>query len=850
MRRRHRAFVGLCLSASLALAAMQPAAALSVPSRWFWQNPLPQGNDLLDMAFTPDGVRGWAVGYGGALLRTDCEGAQWVEHPTPPSSDTVFSCVAAPAPDTVVVAGTQLYRSVDGGATWSASPCGGSPQIVRFRSASLGWVATDSGELLRTDDGGAVWSVATTPWRFADALAMYDTGAGLLVSVCDLARTRLETWYSSDEGRTWRTVASHAYGIAAFHDFAFGSATSGVAIDSQFRAYRTTDGGQTWAGPVNCRGFAGWTPTGPDVALDRSIAAWMVGARAGRCLSELGYGTQTVDGGLTWRWYDVVFLDRYGNPGPRPTGLRGVVSAGPRLLAFGSGGYIAFSNDGGLTFQNVTAEHADSIVDASFESSSTGTAVTSTGFLVTQDGGATWARTPAAADESILAVSMAGGVGWCVGQAYVPGGDNPWRLVIDRVERAGSSLRRIRQQVVAPAETTMTVLRSVWTNDGIAAWAAGPTYGSPVVFKTIDGGANWTAVRLPELSPRDGTYRPQIQILPSGVGWLGGEAYMARTSDGGASWTRVSSCPLSARSIFVQDDSTCFVGGKGAIAVTRDAGASWTAVRAFPIGPDAPEVADITFSDPLNGYAVAGGRVIVTSDGGASWTTAEPAGPIFRAIAASEGGVWALGYGGAVLYNGGALGDYVPPITRTSISDRWYQTDTSVYLVPSDQCGVDGTWWTVSRDDTAPPAFGGGVSPASLSLAATGDAASPYRRYTGPIRVSAEGVTRVAFFSRDTSGNVETPRVVSVRVDKSPPKVNLSASRRFRRKRGLVISAVDAGSGVRSITYRWDRGRYRTVAAASVRVTARLGRRKLTYWATDNLGRRSKARTVRLSVVR
>ena len=42
---------------------------LFAQSGWFWQNPLPQGNDLLAVSFT-DANTGTAVGSGGTILRT------------------------------------------------------------------------------------------------------------------------------------------------------------------------------------------------------------------------------------------------------------------------------------------------------------------------------------------------------------------------------------------------------------------------------------------------------------------------------------------------------------------------------------------------------------------------------------------------------------------------------------------------------------------------------------------------------------------------------------------------------------------------------------------------------------
>lgn len=46
-------------------------------SQWFWQNPLPQGNTLLDVCFT-DGNTGILIGTSGTILRTSDGGEHWI----------------------------------------------------------------------------------------------------------------------------------------------------------------------------------------------------------------------------------------------------------------------------------------------------------------------------------------------------------------------------------------------------------------------------------------------------------------------------------------------------------------------------------------------------------------------------------------------------------------------------------------------------------------------------------------------------------------------------------------------------------------------------------------------------
>jgi photosystem II stability/assembly factor-like uncharacterized protein len=55
-------------------------------SGWFWQNPLPQGNDLVSIEMLSSSI-GWAVGRNGTIVHTKNSGESWVEHVSGTNSD-------------------------------------------------------------------------------------------------------------------------------------------------------------------------------------------------------------------------------------------------------------------------------------------------------------------------------------------------------------------------------------------------------------------------------------------------------------------------------------------------------------------------------------------------------------------------------------------------------------------------------------------------------------------------------------------------------------------------------------------------------------------------------------------
>ena len=70
----------------IAVAAVAPAAASASSvqvgsAKWFWGNPLPQGNTLRDVAFVPGTTIGYAVGDFGTILKTADAGLDWTGLP-------------------------------------------------------------------------------------------------------------------------------------------------------------------------------------------------------------------------------------------------------------------------------------------------------------------------------------------------------------------------------------------------------------------------------------------------------------------------------------------------------------------------------------------------------------------------------------------------------------------------------------------------------------------------------------------------------------------------------------------------------------------------------------------------
>lgn len=138
---------------------------------------------------------------------------------------------------------------------------------------------------------------------------------------------------------------------------------------------------------------------------------------------------------------------------------------------------------------------------------------------------------------------------------------------------------------------------------------------SGTVFKTIDGGDNWTDVSVPSAVTR---YRG-VYFVSSSTGWLvGSGGNIVHTTNGGTSWqNQTSQSGTQLHGVdFIDASNGWVVGTNGIIKKTTDGGVTWV-----PLTSGVTTLLKaVDFIDASNGWAVGEGGVILrTEDGGASW---------------------------------------------------------------------------------------------------------------------------------------------------------------------------------------------------------------------------------------
>lgn len=273
----------------------------------------------------------WASGSRGTFLRTVDGGRHWTTGVVPGASELDFRDLHAWSADTACLlsigpgASSRIYRTGDGGRTWGLSFRNPDPKgfldALAFWDDEHGLALGDPVDgrfmILTTDDGGKSWRRIS-----AEGMppALPGEGAFAASGTCLVVAGRQSAWFatggasasrafrSADRGRHWsahETPIQAGSPSSGIFSLAFRDPEHGVAVGGDYKhpdvsgrfVARTSDGGKTWALPMNPhpRGYRSAVaflpastpptlvavgPTGADLSVDDG-ASWTPIGRLG-----------------------------------------------------------------------------------------------------------------------------------------------------------------------------------------------------------------------------------------------------------------------------------------------------------------------------------------------------------------------------------------------------------------------------------------------------------------------------------------------------------------------------------------------------------------------------------------
>lgn len=180
-----------------------------------------------------------------------------------------------------------LHHTTNAGLSWSAVPVEKKFSKLKFTGSLTGY-GIFSGGLYKSDNGGNSWSLLPLPGSVQPAIHFFDQSAGLVSGNNCLYKT-------TNGGASWSTVNT---GVDFVHYF-FISSTIGLAAsrdeDSTRCIWRTTNGGESWTSVYSEENFYV-----NSIWFTDENTGWAAGYRERAGRGKLPTIHRSDDGGLTW----------------------------------------------------------------------------------------------------------------------------------------------------------------------------------------------------------------------------------------------------------------------------------------------------------------------------------------------------------------------------------------------------------------------------------------------------------------------------------------------------------------------------------------------------------------------
>jgi photosystem II stability/assembly factor-like uncharacterized protein len=543
-----------------------------------------------------------------------------------PDGGTVRALAVDPATPRAIYAGTQgegVFKSLDGGDTWSRSGSGLPKSEVNgvnafafdARRHTILYAAVSSYGVYKSTDGGASWlpvrrGMGGSP--IVVALAADPHAAGVVYAGTDRG-----VYKTTDGGGHWRLASS---GLTAL-------TVTSLAIDPKRPAvlYAATSSGVF----KSANGGTTWKPSSQGLPEGAPVQSLAVDPRRSATLYAGGFGRvyKSVDGGASWTPAGSELTSQ------STLSALAIDPADPRTLfasSFAAGIYRSddagvswFPVDTGLTNTQVWTLAVDPRGSALFAGTGDGGRIAEgggPGGVFTTADGRTWQRTVrglvASAVRTVAAAAGDPLILWAatdsLGLFRGSNGGRAWsRIPISGLD---GELRDIAVDPASPG--TVYVLASSQATPGFR------------LFKTADSGATWARLSPPPFSSPLG-----VKVDPrTGAVWLFGYG-LERSVDGGATWTAANGIeaanfiqdvtfdPSSPQTLYASGflpPASRFQTAEARLYRSRDGGATWN--RLDPGGqPGAAQKVAVSPSNPRVLYVAVGGRLWRSTDAGASW---------------------------------------------------------------------------------------------------------------------------------------------------------------------------------------------------------------------------------------
>jgi len=573
-------------------------------SKWFWQMPQPQGNDLYDVQVieTESGMSRTviAVGGTGTVIKTTNNGLNWQVTPNVAEiSENLFD-VAFINSTTGWTVGEKgkIIKTTDGGANWTLQNSGTVFNLYSacFTDLNHGIAVGRWGTIIKTENGGVNWEeVESGTLRLLRAVFLVDDSTGWAAGH---GGTIIHT---SDGGTTWQAQTSNIdQHLRAVY---FDDSQNGWVVGDNGTVMKTENGGIDWvlmqtSNSTRLKSLS-FISADSGLAVGCSVTEF-----EGETYENQGILLKTIDGGHSWTPIEIDLM-------PPLNRIQLIDSENGCIV--GDGGIILKISNFGDQQTSPNKILGLSPFSAFFIDENQGWITGQGSASRTLDGGNNWetvnvyAENPATeAFYDLWDIQFANpDTGWIVGYSYaVENGQFIPKSGIFKTTDGGLNWQSQRERAY---EIT---LRACFLNS-TTGWAVGA---NGLILKTVDGGNTWNT--QPKTS---NSVLFSVCFIDSNLGWAVGDGgRIIKTVNGGSQWRNkgwITSNALFSVD-FVDSLHGWVVGDLGTVLHSADGGETWAQQTQMTTSL----LFSVCFLDTLNGITVgANGTILYTKDGGKKW---------------------------------------------------------------------------------------------------------------------------------------------------------------------------------------------------------------------------------------
>lgn len=280
----------------------------------------------------------YAPGPRGTLGRTTNAGQTWQSGNIPTTADVSAVTFPSTLEGYALDVRSGVFRTLNGAASWKPLDLGTTARVTGILAPKAGTVlAATSGGLRRSSDQGDEFALVAGKALKGTRLTNLDAAKGAVFAIgsSDLVR-------STDAGATWTTVRKpgpykklkngRTRNTTVLREVDFATPTTGWAITSTGRLFRTTTGGRAWSELPG----VGAAVSGSSLAMASATTGFLTLPAFGD-LGVAGFLLRTTDGGATWR-PQLVAAQSIAAGGVAVSGTSSYALAGDGLLATQGGG--------------------------------------------------------------------------------------------------------------------------------------------------------------------------------------------------------------------------------------------------------------------------------------------------------------------------------------------------------------------------------------------------------------------------------------------------------------------------------------------------------------------------------